>query len=363
MTSFKIDRIKKERRQSESERTEGLFQSIDWIIDKYPTIPIQPKTRVDDYSMIMQFPSKSLVTEEMYSYIQSALMINGWNISDWNENEVIVHDFFTMIDDGVPLPTNGRTPRYDEIGKSAKNRTDGLISKSKMLSKSHRFNVVNYQRKMPIDLDESEYNRVIGGEDSGEWFSNNINGKDFLGSAYYLPDENRLYHVYYDGKYDEEDVEQFGRLRHAFVYYDDDEDDDYSASTKKSGMLSKSFNDMVKSVRKGEHLEKDVSHDFKVGDILVSSWGYDQTNVQWYQVVGVTPKSVKIREIKGRIVHAIGSMSGEAVPIPDAFTNNLWFGEQKTARINQFGKVNITSDGYITAHKWDGNPEYVSWYA
>lgn len=246
MASFKIDRVKKERRQSESERTEGLFQSIDWIVDKYPTIPIQPKTRVDDYSMIMQFPSKSLVTEEMYSYIQSALMINGWNISDWNENEVIVHDFFTMIDDGVPLPTNGRTPRYDEIGKSAR-------------------------------------------------------------------------------------------------------------------LSERSFNDMVKSIRKGEHLEKDA-HDFKVGDILISTWGYDQTNVQWYQVVGVTSKSVKIREIKGR-VQETGFMSGEAIPIPDAFTNNLWFGEQKTARVNSYGEVNITSDGRITAWKWDGNPERVSWYA
>ena len=248
------------------------------------------------------------------------------------------------------------------------NRTNNLIktircenmATPKKLSKSGRFNVVNYQRMMPIDLDESEYNKVIGGEDSGVWFTDSINGKDFVGSAYYHPNENKLYHVYYDGNYDEDDVEQFSRLRHAFVYYDD-EDDDYSASTKKSKMLSKSFNDMVKSIRKGEHLEKDA-HDFKVGDILVSSWGYDQTNVQWYQVVGVTPKSVKIREIKGR-VQETGFMSGESVPIPDAFTNNLWFGEQKTARVNSHGWVNITSDGYITAQKWDGNPEYVSWYA
>lgn len=121
--------------------------------------------------------------------------------------------------------------------------------KSRMLSKSHRFNVVNYQRMMPIDLDESEYNKVIGGEDSGVWFTDSINGKDFVGSAYYHPNDNKLYHVYYDGNYDEEDVEQFSRLRHAFVYYDD-EDDDYSASTKKSRMLSKSFNDMVKSIRR-----------------------------------------------------------------------------------------------------------------
>ena len=231
---------------------------------------------------------------------------------------------------------------------------------SKKSSNFGRFNVENYQRKMPIDLDESEYNKVIGGEDSGAWFTDNINGRGYVGSAYYLPNENKLYHVYYDGDYDGVDVEQFSRLRHAFVYYDD-EGDDHSASTKKSISKPTSFNDMVKSIRKGEHLEKDA-HDFNVGDILVSSWGYDQTNVQWYQVVGVTSKSVKIREIKGKVLET-GFMSGEASPIPNAFTNNLWFGEQKTARVNSYGEVNITSDGRITAWKWDGHPERVSWYA
>lgn len=133
-----------------------------------------------------------------------------------------------------------------------------------------------------------------------------------------------------------------------------------NASVQKS-KTAPMFSDMVKSVREGEHLEKDA-HDFKVGDILVSSWGYDQTNVQWYQVVGVTPKSVKIREIQGK-VQETGFMSGESVPIPDAFIDNLWFGEQKIARVNPHGWVNITSDGYLTAQKWDGYPERVSWYA
>lgn len=35
----------------------------------------------------------------------------------------------------------------------------------------------------------------------------------------------------------------------------------------------------------------------RVGDILVSSWGYDQTNIDYYEVVGVTKASVKIRAI------------------------------------------------------------------
>ena len=210
IASFKIDRIKKERRQSESERTEGLFQSIDWIIDKYPTIPIQPKTRVDDYSMIMQFPSKSLVTEEMYSYIQSALMINGWNISNWNENEVIVHDFFTMIDDGVPLPNNGSTPRYDEIGKSA--------TKDERYIKGGR--VVDW---------------VVGDNGTLTEFKV-LDGESYSVTWYF--DEQLL-----------NDVENLDELPYDSAEYEIDFG--ITKSVMKSARLPKrSFNDMVKSIRK-----------------------------------------------------------------------------------------------------------------
>ena len=43
-------------------------------------------------------------------------------------------------------------------------------------------------------------------------------------------------------------------------------------------------------------------HDLKVGDILYSSWGYDQTNIDFYQVTAVGVHSVKIREIEQKVV-------------------------------------------------------------
>jgi hypothetical protein len=39
----------------------------------------------------------------------------------------------------------------------------------------------------------------------------------------------------------------------------------------------------------------------RVGDILVRTWGYDQTNVDFYQVLAVTARSVRIRPILGRV--------------------------------------------------------------
>ena len=40
----------------------------------------------------------------------------------------------------------------------------------------------------------------------------------------------------------------------------------------------------------------------KKGDILVSSWGYEQTNIDFYKVVGVTPKSVKIVKLGQKVI-------------------------------------------------------------
>ena len=45
-----------------------------------------------------------------------------------------------------------------------------------------------------------------------------------------------------------------------------------------------------------------IHHPFKVGDVFVESWGYNQTNIDFYEVTKVTPKSVYIREIHARKV-------------------------------------------------------------
>ncbi len=40
----------------------------------------------------------------------------------------------------------------------------------------------------------------------------------------------------------------------------------------------------------------------KVGDIFVEDWGYDQTNVDFYQVTKTTKKMVEIKPIAGKMV-------------------------------------------------------------
>lgn len=55
-------------------------------------------------------------------------------------------------------------------------------------------------------------------------------------------------------------------------------------------------------------------HLLEVGDVLVSSWGYDQTNIDYYQVTALAGKrTVEIREIESQS-EATGQMMGQCVP-------------------------------------------------
>lgn len=87
------------------------------------------------------------------------------------------------------------------------------------------------------------------------------------------------------------------------------------------------------------------------GDVLYRSWGYDQTNVDFYEVtekpsaataviVGISAKSVA--------GSSHGGMSDEVVPLKGSF------GDHPSKKI-------IRSLGDLSL--WDGRPKYRSWYA
>ncbi len=101
----------------------------------------------------------------------------------------------------------------------------------------------------------------------------------------------------------------------------------------------------------------------KVGDILSCSWGYDQTNVDFYKVVKLSPsgKSVTIMRIKSAVKEN-GYMSGESTPaVPHTFRADA---KPLTKRVNSYeGSYCVTMNSYSTAFLWDGKPRYTSWYA
>jgi hypothetical protein len=99
-----------------------------------------------------------------------------------------------------------------------------------------------------------------------------------------------------------------------------------------------------------ERAERSQStHGYNVGDILSGSWGYDQTQNNYYEVVVVpSPKVIIIREIGAR-----GVDDSHVVPVPGSFK-----GPPMKKIPGPGGRVRIES--YLTISKWDGKPEYVT---
>lgn len=108
--------------------------------------------------------------------------------------------------------------------------------------------------------------------------------------------------------------------------------------------------------RKKERLA--FKHTLKVGDILSCSWGWEQTNVDFYQVIEVIGKMVKIREIECSMPNGEeGFMTGFVIPLKDKFTDE----EVLLKKVLRGNSIKIES--YAWANVWDGKPERTSWYA
>lgn len=103
--------------------------------------------------------------------------------------------------------------------------------------------------------------------------------------------------------------------------------------------------------------KRTAPHTLKVGDILVSSWGYDQTNIDYYQVVRVVgAHSVEIRQLVNKSHGEDGFMTGLVSPVRDHFKD-----EPMLKRCDAGNSVRIES--YASASMWDGKPDRCSWYA
>ena len=102
--------------------------------------------------------------------------------------------------------------------------------------------------------------------------------------------------------------------------------------------------------KKKQEERSSYRHDYQVGDFLYTSWGYDQTNIDFYQVVGITDKSVVIREVASKVVRS-NPPQDYVVPQKNRFT-----GPKMTKRVSPGGSVRIKS--YAHASKWDGKPKY-----
>jgi len=100
----------------------------------------------------------------------------------------------------------------------------------------------------------------------------------------------------------------------------------------------------------------------KVGDIFFTSWGYDQTNVDFFQIIEKGQNNVVAQEIaKQEVPKSQSFMSARVRPVKDQFIGNPFI-----AKVTQFGiiggKISKFS-GEAAFYTYGNDGVYSSWYA
>lgn len=103
-----------------------------------------------------------------------------------------------------------------------------------------------------------------------------------------------------------------------------------------------------------------AGHTFNVGDIVTNSWGYDQTNVDWYAVTRTTKNYVWLRPICAE-VEQTGFMSGTESPRLDENLKPI-LAERGLETKHRASGSHVTMR-HGCGSKWTCDKKYSSWYA
>lgn len=100
--------------------------------------------------------------------------------------------------------------------------------------------------------------------------------------------------------------------------------------------------------------DKAFEHDYKVGDIFRTSWGYDQTNVEFFEITAlIGSKMVELREI-ARVSEQTGMDQYRCVPQSGAFLEPRHEGCDRGKPIRRLAqKHGIKIDDVRTSWKWN----------
>lgn len=92
--------------------------------------------------------------------------------------------------------------------------------------------------------------------------------------------------------------------------------------------------------------ERDAPHDVKVGDIFRCSWGYDQTNIEYFQCTKVFGAMIEICKIACDS-QDIEFMQGRSVPMLDAFV-----GDPMRKKVKMYGgEPSVAIYSFANAHR------------
>jgi len=123
----------------------------------------------------------------------------------------------------------------------------------------------------------------------------------------------------------------------------------------------------IEEKNKRAELQKNLvaADHYKVGDIIYNSWGWEQTNIEFYQVTEVLNKKIRVARISKYLTdEKIGGHDcGMVMPKKDNFLEDEK-GYLLSLKCSTNGMVYITApERYYSFHRWEGKSLYCSWYA
>ena len=121
--------------------------------------------------------------------------------------------------------------------------------------------------------------------------------------------------------------------------------------------MSQSERDLYKELRKLQRQNAKLKfiQALKPGVILYDSWGYEQTNVDFYKVLSIKGNKVTIQEIGHKQDgESTGSMSCYVLPDETSLIG------EPLIKIVASDRININQS--VSLRLWDGSRKYKSWY-
>lgn len=109
-----------------------------------------------------------------------------------------------------------------------------------------------------------------------------------------------------------------------------------------------------------------ISDTVKVGDLFHYSWGYDQTNCEFYQVIAVKGKTATLQRISSKSVpNTQGFMSEQVSPMKDAFIQSPYGDDviKKRIQASYDGKPYFSMSFGSLTQTTENSTHYSSWYA
>lgn len=121
--------------------------------------------------------------------------------------------------------------------------------------------------------------------------------------------------------------------------------------------------DLKKENSAYKYIVPKVSNKYEVGAIVYDSWGYDQTNIDYYCIVKRTAQTVTLLKMEQHRSEEIGFMTNKETPLSIDFTCDPVSKKVKSydGKETGFSMRNYSGGGWVSL--WDGEEKTSTHYA